>query len=84
MGVSQDFFNIFMQVSLEVFYVATGFVYAYWVKPFVKAKHTAFTASAVYYLIEFIGQHVDMGDAFSKALAACAILLPVLILYLMD
>lgn len=84
MGVSQDFFNIFMQVSLEVFYVATGFVYAYWVKPFVKAKHTAFTASAVYYLIAFIGQHVDMGDAFSKALAACAILLPVLILYLMD
>ena len=47
MGVSQDFFNIFMQVSLEVFYVATGLIYAYWIKPFVKAKHTVITAAVI-------------------------------------
>ena len=84
MGVSQDFFNIFMQVSLEVFYVATGLIYAYWIKPFVKAKHAAITAAVIYYLIAFIGQHVDLGDALSKALAVCSILFPVLIMYLMD
>lgn len=84
MGVSQDFFNIFMQVSLEVFYVATGLIYAYWIKPFVKAKHAAITAAVIYYLIAFIGQHVDLGDALSKALAVCSILFPVLTLYLMD
>lgn len=84
MEVSPVFFDTFVAVLLEIFYIATAFLYIYWLKPFVIKKRAVYYAAVVYWIISFIGQHTDGPRALGRLLTLLSILLPVLVLYFLD
>ncbi len=84
MAVSPAFFETFTAVILELFYIATAFLYMYWLKPFVIKKRAVYYATIVYWCISFIGQHTDGPRGLGRILTVMSILLPILVLYFFD
>ena len=66
MEVSPVFFDTFVAVLLEIFYIATAVLYIYWLKPFVIKKRAVYYAAVVYWIISFIGQHTDGPRALGR------------------
>ncbi|MCR4596178.1 MAG: GHKL domain-containing protein [Lachnospiraceae bacterium] len=82
--VSVEFFDTFMNITLEVFFAATAVLYVYWTKPFVRNKRAVYYAAFLYWLIGLIGRYTDAPVWVGRIMAIVGFLLPCLILFLLD
>lgn len=82
--VSVEFFDTFMNITLEVFFAATAVLYAYWTGPFVRNKRAAYFAAFLYWLIGLVGRYTDVPQWVGRIMAITGFVLPCLVLFLLD
>ena len=83
-NISPDFFDNFMAVVLEIFFVATAALYCYWITPFVMKKRAVYTAAGLYWLIGLIGRYADVPKWTGVVMSVAGLMLPCTVLYFLD
>ncbi len=84
MNVSLDFFDRFIQIVLEIFYLASAVLFYYWLSPFIIRKRALYAASFLYWAISLIPRFGDFPVWCNRLFGILAFIVPVTILYFLD
>lgn len=76
--------EMYMYSITEIYFAASAYLYAYWLKPFVDKKKGAYAAAFVYWIISLAGRYVDGWDGIGVLTTVLAIILPVFVSWYMD
>ena len=79
-----EYYEIYLRILVELCMAAVGVMYAYWARPFVKHKRSAYVAAAVFYILNFMQRNIEGFKGFNQVMTILMLILPCLVLYLLD
>ena len=76
--------EIYMYSLTEIYFAVASYLYAYWLRPFVIKKRSAYSAAIIYWAINLAGRYIDGWDGFGIFTTALAVILPIIAAWYLD
>ena len=78
------FSRVYMQITIEIVFVAMAIFYAYWIRPFTVNHKAAFAAAGVYWIYQIADHSVDINMDLDRIIAVAVVVLISLIAWYID